>query len=60
MVRHNLTGALNFVPFWFDAGGRLPDREAFEAVADSVLPTFGVGPAADPGVALSRVGVRWP
>lgn len=43
VVRHNLTGALNFVPFWFKPEGRLPDREAFERVADSVLLMFGVG-----------------
>src|SRR5947207_6132866 len=43
LVRHNLTGALNFVPFWFKPGGRYSDREAFEAVADSVLLMFGVG-----------------
>jgi AcrR family transcriptional regulator len=49
VVRHNLTGALNFVPFWFKPGGRFSDREAFEAVADSVLLMFGVGtpPAAN-------------
>lgn len=45
VVRHNLTGALNFVPFWFKPDGRLPDREAFERVADSVLLMFGVGSA---------------
>jgi AcrR family transcriptional regulator len=44
LIRHNLTGALNFVPFWFKPGGRFSDREAFEAVADSVLLMFGVGP----------------
>jgi len=43
VVRHNLTGALNFVPFWFKPQGRLPDQEAFERVADSVLLMFGVG-----------------
>jgi AcrR family transcriptional regulator len=43
LVRHNLTGALNFVPFWFKEGGRFSDDEAFEAVADSVLLMFGVG-----------------
>lgn len=43
IVRHNLTGALNFVPFWFRPDGRLADRDAFEAVADSVLLMFGVG-----------------
>jgi AcrR family transcriptional regulator len=43
VVRHNLTGALNFVPFWFHPEGRFSDREAFEAVADSVLLMFGVG-----------------
>jgi AcrR family transcriptional regulator len=43
VVRHNLTGALNFVPFWFHAEGRFSDRDAFEAVADSVLLMFGVG-----------------
>jgi len=43
LIRHNLTGALNFVPFWFKPGGRFSDREAFEAVADSVLLMFGVG-----------------
>jgi len=43
VVRHNLTGALNFVPFWFKPGGRFTDREAFDAVADSVLLMFGVG-----------------
>ena len=43
LVRHNLTGALNFVPFWFKPGGRFSDREAFDAVADSVLLMFGVG-----------------
>lgn len=43
LVRHNLTGALNFVPFWFKPGGRFGDGEAFEAVADSVLLMFGVG-----------------
>jgi len=42
VVRHNLTGALNFVPFWFKPDGRLPDREAFERVADSVLLMFGI------------------
>jgi AcrR family transcriptional regulator len=47
VVRHNLTGALNFVPFWFKPGGRYSDAEAFEAVADSVLLMFGVG--APPG-----------
>ena len=45
VVRHNLTGALNFVPFWFKPEGRLPDREAFERVADSVLLMFGLGSA---------------
>jgi len=49
LVRHNLTGALNFVPFWFQPGGRFSDREAFEAVADSVLLMFGVG--SPPGTA---------
>ncbi|MEW6474614.1 MAG: TetR/AcrR family transcriptional regulator [Actinomycetota bacterium] len=49
VVRHNLTGALNFVPFWFKPEGRLPDREAFERVADSVLLMFGVGSAPTPG-----------
>jgi AcrR family transcriptional regulator len=43
VVRHNLTGALNFVPFWFHPEGRFSDRDAFEAVADSVLLMFGVG-----------------
>jgi AcrR family transcriptional regulator len=43
VVRHNLTGALNFVPFWFKPEGRLTDREAFERVADSVLLMLGVG-----------------
>ncbi|MDQ1487823.1 MAG: hypothetical protein QOD57_3778 [Actinomycetota bacterium] len=43
VVRHNLTGALNFVPFWFHPEGRSSDRDAFEAVADSVLLMFGVG-----------------
>lgn len=49
VVRHNLTGALNFVPFWFKPEGRLPDREAFDRVADSVLLMFGVGSAPAPG-----------
>jgi AcrR family transcriptional regulator len=49
VVRHNLTGALNFVPFWFKPEGRLPDREAFERVADSVLLMLGVGSAPTPG-----------
>lgn len=49
VVRHNLTGALNFVPFWFKPEGRLPDREAFERVADSVLLMFGVGSPPTPG-----------
>lgn len=44
LVRHNLTAALSFVPFWFKPDGRFSDREAFEAVADSVLPMLGVGP----------------
>ena len=44
VVRHNLTGALNFVPFWFKPGGRFSDEAAFEAVADSVLLMFGVPP----------------
>jgi AcrR family transcriptional regulator len=43
VVRHNLTGALNFVPFWFKPEGNLSDREAFDRVADSVLLMFGVG-----------------
>jgi AcrR family transcriptional regulator len=43
LVRHNLTGALNFVPFWFKPGGRFSDEQAFDAVADSVLLMFGVG-----------------
>ena len=43
VVRHNLTGALNFVPFWFHPEGRFSDRDAFDAVADSVLLMFGVG-----------------
>lgn len=43
VVRHNLTGALSFVPFWFKPEGRFTDREAFEQVADSVLLMFGVG-----------------
>jgi len=43
LVRHNLTGALNFVPFWFRPEGRFSVDEAFEAVADSVLLMFGVG-----------------
>jgi|SRR5581483_11416498 len=43
VVRHNLTGALSFVPFWFKPEGRFTDREAFERVADSVLLMFGVG-----------------
>jgi len=43
LVRHNLTGALNFVPFWFKPEGRFSAEEAFEAVADSVLLMFGVG-----------------
>ncbi|MCA1844938.1 MAG: hypothetical protein LC792_17435, partial [Actinobacteria bacterium] len=43
LVRHNLTGALNFVPFWFKPGGRFSDEQAFESVADSVLLMFGVG-----------------
>ena len=34
---------VNFVPFWFHPEGRFSDREAFEAVADSVLLMFGVG-----------------
>jgi AcrR family transcriptional regulator len=45
VVRHNLTGALNFVPFWFKPEGNLTDREAFDRVADSVLLMFGVGSA---------------
>ena len=49
LVRHNLTGALNFVPFWFKPGGRFSDREAFDAVADSVLLMFGVGVPAGGG-----------
>ena len=47
IVRYNLIGSLNFVPFWFRPDGRLADQEAFEAVADSVLLMFGVG--APPG-----------
>lgn len=49
VVRHNLTGALNFVPFWFKPEGGLPDREAFERVADSVLLMFGLGSAPTSG-----------
>ena len=49
IVRHNLTGALNFVPFWFKPEGRLPDREAFDRVADSVLLMFGLGSARTSG-----------
>jgi AcrR family transcriptional regulator len=49
VVRHNLTGALNFVPFWFKPEGRFSDREAFERVADSVLLMFGVGSPPTPG-----------
>jgi AcrR family transcriptional regulator len=49
VVRHNLTGALNFVPFWFNPEGRLPDQEAFDRVADSVLLMFGVGSAPGSG-----------
>jgi AcrR family transcriptional regulator len=49
VVRHNLTGALNFVPFWFKPQGRLPDRDAFERVADSVLLMFGLGSAPTSG-----------
>jgi AcrR family transcriptional regulator len=43
LVRHNLTGALHFVPFWFKPEGRFSDQEAFDAVADSVLLMLGVG-----------------
>ena len=43
VVGHNLTGALNFVPFWFKPKGRFSADEAFAAVADSVLLMFGVG-----------------
>lgn len=46
LVRHNLTGALNFVPFWFKSDGRFTDREAFERVADSVMLMFGGSPRA--------------
>ncbi len=59
IVRHNLIGALNFVPFWFKPDGRLPDREAFEAVADSVLLMFGIdtgGHARAPGASPPRAG----
>ena len=49
VVRHNLTGALNFVPFWFKPEGHLTDREAFDRVADSVLLMFGVGSAPTAG-----------
>ena len=53
VVRHNLTGALNFVPFWFKPGGKWSDDQAFEAVADSVLLMFGVG--SPPAPAASQV-----
>ncbi|HVW31969.1 MAG TPA: TetR/AcrR family transcriptional regulator [Acidimicrobiia bacterium] len=61
VVRHNLTGALNFVPFWFKPGGRWTDGQTFEAVADSVLLMFGVGPLPAPAggeAGLSRGGGR--
>ena len=48
VVRHNLTGALNFVPFWFKPEGRFTDREAFERVADSVLLMFGIDSGRSP------------
>ena len=51
VARHNLTGALNFVPFWFRPDGPLPGREAFERVADSVLLMFGIVSGGSPPTA---------
>jgi AcrR family transcriptional regulator len=42
IVRHCIHGALDFVPFWFHADGKLKADEVFEQVADTVLRMLGV------------------
>jgi AcrR family transcriptional regulator len=45
IVRHCIHGALDFVPFWFHADGKLKADEVFEQVADTVLRMLGVEPS---------------
>jgi AcrR family transcriptional regulator len=45
IVRHCIHGALDFVPFWYHADGKLPPEQAFEQVADTVLQMLGVTPS---------------
>jgi AcrR family transcriptional regulator len=42
IVRHCIHGALDFVPFWYHADGKLPPEEVFAQVADTVLQMLGV------------------
>jgi AcrR family transcriptional regulator len=48
IVRHCIHGALDFVPFWFHANGKLKADEVFEQVADTVLLMLGVEPSPRP------------
>ena len=42
IVRHCIHGALDFVPFWYHADGKLPPEQVFEDVADAVLQMLGL------------------
>ncbi len=42
IVRHCLHGALNFVPFWYHADGKIPPDKAYAQIADTVLLMLGV------------------
>jgi len=42
IIRHCIHGALDFVPFWYDADGKYPPEKAYEDIADTVLLMLGV------------------
>lgn len=42
IIRHCIHGALDFVPFWYQADGKYQDEEFFGMVADTVLLMLGV------------------
>jgi AcrR family transcriptional regulator len=42
IIRHCIHGAIDFVPFWYQADGKYPSDEFFELVTDTVMLMLGV------------------